>query len=77
MATWFLASAWAQYVGGMVAQMTATETVAGQVLDPEKALATYVQVFELIGMWGIGIGVGLIVLSPILRYLAHPEKAEG
>jgi proton-dependent oligopeptide transporter, POT family len=77
MATWFLASAWAQYVGGMVAQMTATETVAGQVLDPEKALATYVQVFGLIGMWGIGIGVGLIVLSPILRYLAHPEKAES
>lgn len=77
MATWFLASSWAQYLGGFVAQMTATETVAGQVLDPEKALATYVQVFELIGTWGIGIGVGLIVLSPILRYLAHPEKAEG
>ena len=77
MATWFLASSWAQYLGGFVAQMTATETVAGQVLDPEKALATYVQVFELIGTWGIGIGIGLIVLSPILRYLAHPEKAEG
>jgi hypothetical protein len=34
-------------------------------------------VFELIGTWGIGIGVGLIVLSPLLAYLAHPEKNEG
>jgi POT family proton-dependent oligopeptide transporter len=71
MATWFLASSWAQYIGGYVAQMTATETVAGQVLDPQKALATYVTVFELIGTWGLYIGAGLIVLSPILRYLAH------
>lgn len=77
MATWFLASSWAQYVGAMVAQMTATETVAGQVLDPEKALATYVQVFEMIGMWGLGIGAGLILISPILAYLAHPEKSEA
>jgi POT family proton-dependent oligopeptide transporter len=73
MATWFLASSWAQYLGGFVAQMTATETVAGQVLDPQKALQTYVQVFGEIGIWGIGLGLGLIVLSPILRYLAHPE----
>ncbi len=73
MATWFLASSWAQYLGGFVAQMTAAETVAGQVLDPQKALQTYVQVFGEIGIWGIGIGVGLIALSPLLRYLAHPE----
>ena len=76
MATWFLASSWAQYIGGYVAQMTATETVAGQVLDPEKALATYVHVFELIGTWGIGIGIGLIIASPVLAYLAHVPKAD-
>ncbi|MEQ1753135.1 MAG: oligopeptide:H+ symporter [Micropepsaceae bacterium] len=77
MATWFLASSWAQLLAGIVAQMTAAETVAGQVLDPQKALATYVQVFEMIGTWGLGIGVGLILLSPILAYLAHPEKSES
>ncbi|MCE9523112.1 MAG: oligopeptide:H+ symporter [Alphaproteobacteria bacterium] len=75
MATWFLASSWAQYVGGMVAELTAAETVAGQVLDPGKALATYVEVFQMIGLVGLALGAGLIVLSPILRYLAH-DKAE-
>ena len=76
MATWFLASSWAQYIGGMVAQLTATETVAGQVLDPGKALQTYVEVFQMIGIWGLALGGGLIVLSPILRYLAHAEPAK-
>src|SRR5207253_9840859 len=31
MATWFLASSWAQQIGALVAQMTATESVAGEV----------------------------------------------
>jgi len=71
MATWFLASSWAQWIGGLIAQMTATETVAGQVLDPGKALATYVEVFKLIGFWGLGAGVLMLVASPILKKWAH------
>jgi POT family proton-dependent oligopeptide transporter len=74
MSTWFLASAGAQYVGGFVAQMTATETVAGQVLDPAKALATYLQVFEMIGMAGIVLGAGMMLVSPVLAYLAHSDQ---
>jgi POT family proton-dependent oligopeptide transporter len=77
MATWFLASSWAQYLGGMVAQLTATETVAGQVLDPAKALQTYTEVFQMIGLWGLALGAGMIVLSPILRYLAHPAPTRS
>jgi POT family proton-dependent oligopeptide transporter len=71
MATWFLASSWAQWIGGLIAQMTATETVAGQVLDPGKALATYVDVFKLIGFWGLGAGVLMLIASPILKKWAH------
>ncbi|HZN36554.1 MAG TPA: oligopeptide:H+ symporter [Pirellulaceae bacterium] len=77
MATWFVASSWAQYVGGMVAKLTAAETVAGQVLDPAKALQTYVGVFKMIGIWGLAIGAGLIILSPVLRYLAHDAPADA
>jgi POT family proton-dependent oligopeptide transporter len=77
MATWFLASSWAQYAGGIVAQLTAAETVAGQVLDPGKALQTYVGVFEMIGLWGLMLGGGMIVLSPILRYLAHDKRKDA
>ncbi len=75
MATWFVASSWAQYVGGMVAKLTAAETVAGQVLDPGKALQTYLGVFRMIGLWGLALGAGLVLLSPVLRYLAHEVPA--
>jgi len=71
MATWFLASSWAQFIGGKVAQLTAAETVGGQVLDPAKALATYTQVFAMIGWAGLGAGVLMLVLSPILKHWAH------
>ncbi len=74
MATWFLASSWAQWLGGLVAQLTASETVGGQVLDPAKALATYAQVFGMIGMWGAVLGVVLIVLSPLLKRLRYGVK---
>ena len=74
MATWFLASSWAQRVAAFVAQMTAQETVGGQVLDPAQALKTYVQVFELIGFWGAAIGAGLLVASPLLGLLALEGK---
>ncbi|MBI1200079.1 MAG: MFS transporter [Phenylobacterium sp.] len=71
MATWFLGTSGAQWVAGLIAQLTATETVAGQVLDPGKALATYVEVFAKIG--GVGVAAGLLMLafSPILKKWAH------
>jgi proton-dependent oligopeptide transporter, POT family len=71
MATWFLASSWAQWLGGKVAQLTASETVAGQVLDPGKALATYADVFKMVGLWGVGAGVLMLVASPVLKKWAH------
>ena len=77
MATWFLASSWAQWIGGIIAQLTAAETVAGQVLDPGKALATYGEVFKMIGLWGIGLGVLLLIASPWLKKLAHGASDTG
>jgi POT family proton-dependent oligopeptide transporter len=74
MATWFLASSWAQWIGGLIAQLTAAETVAGQVLDPGKALATYVQVFQTIGLVAIGVGIVLCLASFGLKKLAHSER---
>jgi proton-dependent oligopeptide transporter, POT family len=77
MATWFLASSWAQWIGGIIAQLTAAETVAGQVLDPGRALATYAEVFKMIGLWGIGLGVLLLIASPWLKKLAHGASDTG
>jgi POT family proton-dependent oligopeptide transporter len=71
MAIWFLASSAAQFFAGLVAKLTAAETVAGQVLDPGKALGVYVDTFRDIGLVGIGVGIVLLALSPWLNRLAH------
>jgi POT family proton-dependent oligopeptide transporter len=71
MAVWFLAASAGQFLAGLVAKLTAADTVAGQVLDPAQALATYLKVFTQIGWFGVGIGVLLVLASPWLNKLAH------
>ncbi len=77
MATWFLASSAAQALAAQIAKLTAQETVGGQVLDPQAALVTYVDVFNRIGWAAIGIGVLFGVASPYLKRLAHPRVADS
>ncbi len=71
MAVWFLASSAAQYAGGFIAQMAGTETIGGQVLDPAKALATSIGVFQTIGWIGVGFGVLFLVLSRFMDRWGH------
>lgn len=71
MAVWFLALAIAQWVGGKIAGLAATETVGGQVLDPALALASSLKVFNVIGLVAVVIGVGFLALSPILKKWSH------
>jgi POT family proton-dependent oligopeptide transporter len=71
MGVWFLSSSMAQYVGGIVAQFAAVETVGGEVTNPERALKTYVDVFQTIGLSSIGFGIALLVLSPLLKRMMH------
>ena len=71
MAVWFLSSSIAQFVGGKIAALAGTETVGGQVLDPSAALHSSVRIFNLLGLWGIGIGVAFIVLSFFIKHWAH------
>ncbi len=63
MAVWFMASAIAHFLGGEIAKLAGTDTVGGQVTNPEAALQTSLATFNLIGLWGVGIGIGFILLS--------------
>ena len=73
MATWFLASSWAQWLGGFVAKLTSVlwRRWPGKALDPAKALATYVSVYGMAGWITVGLGVLLALASPFLKRLAH------
>lgn len=67
MGIWFLSSALAHTLAGLIAQKTSSETVGGVVVDPAAQLATYIDVFTQIGWVGVGIGVVLLAVSPLLR----------
>ncbi|RZJ04490.1 MAG: MFS transporter [Brevundimonas sp.] len=63
MAVWFMASAIAHYLGGIIAGLAGTETVGGEVTNPEAALNSSLASFNTIGWVGVGIGVAFIVAS--------------
>ncbi len=71
MGVWFMSSSVAQYVAGIVAQFASVETVGGEVTNPKEALETYVTVFQTIGLWGVGFGIALLAVSPILKRMMH------
>ncbi|WP_419756106.1 peptide MFS transporter [Brevundimonas sp.] len=77
MAVWFLASSIAQYVGGWIAGLAGTETVGGQVLNPGLALQTSLEVFSMLGLWGMGIGVAFIVISFFIKGWSHGANSGG
>jgi len=77
MAVWFLASSIAQFVGGKIAGLMGTETVGGQVLDPQGALATSLDGFNKLGTWGVGIGIGFILISFLIKGWSHGANDAG
>jgi POT family proton-dependent oligopeptide transporter len=71
MGVFFMASAMAQYVGGIVAQFASVETVGGEVTNLKLSLETYLGVFQTIGLVAIGFGLLLLLLSPWLTRWMH------
>lgn len=71
MGVWFLSISVAQYVAGVVAQVASVETVGGQVTNLKVSLDTYNGVFWTIGLVAAGIGVVLLLVSPLIRRWMH------
>jgi POT family proton-dependent oligopeptide transporter len=71
MGTWFLATALSETVATRIGKMAAIDTSAGETQDAATALATYTQLFEFLMWFGIGAGIIMIVISPILRRWMH------
>ncbi|MEO1476006.1 MAG: peptide MFS transporter [Pseudomonadota bacterium] len=67
MGTWFFASATGNFVAGLIAAATGSERASGEGAAKELVL----NVYQTIGLWAIGFGVFVIVVSPIIRKLMH------
>ena len=71
LAIWFIATAAAEYIGAIIAQVAGTATAGGQVLDPGAGLRSALHVFGIIGWTGVGFGVLFLALAPVLGKWAH------
>jgi len=73
MGAWFLSIAGANYAAGMIAKLTGSEHGGGEgeSIDAAACLATYVDVYSTMGWVTVGIGLFLMVVSPLVNKLFH------
>ncbi|MBB6424801.1 peptide MFS transporter [Sphingopyxis sp. JAI128] len=67
MGTWFFASATGNFAAGLIAAATGSEKASGE--GAGKALV--LDVYGTIGLWAIGFGVLVILVSPLIKKLMH------
>ncbi|NNF41255.1 MAG: peptide MFS transporter [Woeseiaceae bacterium] len=71
MGTWFLATALSETVATRLGKLAAIPTEGSEVADPAVALATYTQLFEFLMWFGLGTGLFMMIISPVLRRWMH------
>jgi proton-dependent oligopeptide transporter, POT family len=67
MGAWFLYSGLSNFLAGVIARSTGSETIGGQLTDVAAAKATYVSVYSSVGYIGIGIAVVMLLISPLIK----------
>ncbi len=71
MGTWFLASALSETVATRIGKLAAIDTTGGEAGDVASALANYTSLFEILMYVGLGAGVIVFLISPLLRRAMH------
>ncbi|GAB4411744.1 MAG: oligopeptide:H+ symporter [Bacteroidia bacterium] len=79
MGAWFLSFAGSNYLAGVLATLTAAgghggEAAATESLSAAETLVQYVDIYSNIGYITVGIGLTLVLISPLLNKLMHGVK---
>jgi POT family proton-dependent oligopeptide transporter len=78
MGAWFLSNAFANFLAGLIAQLTGVSGEAGEaqvIPPPSGTLHLYGEVFGQIGIVAIGSALICLALSPLLSRWMHTELA--
>jgi POT family proton-dependent oligopeptide transporter len=76
MGVWFLATASSEFIASVLANIASVDTSNGLAPDLNIAKQSYLKLFEYLFYTGIGFGVLLLVLSPIIKKLMHGVDKE-
>lgn len=67
MGAWFLYSGLSNYLAGVIARTTGAETIGGQITNVAAAKATYISVYSNVAYVAMGVGVFMLLISPIIK----------
>jgi POT family proton-dependent oligopeptide transporter len=72
MGMWFFASAAGNYVAGLIARATSSESsgVSGEVYNLAQK-QSFIDVYTDVGLMAIGCGIVLALITPLLKKLMH------
>ena len=70
MGTWFFAGATGNFAAGLIAGATGSEAASGEGAGREVVMAVYSQ----IGWIAIGVGIAVVVISPLIKKLMHLDS---
>ncbi|MXP47780.1 MFS transporter [Altererythrobacter luteolus] len=71
MGTWFFASATGNFAAGLIAAATGAEGV-GETAGKQVVL----DVYQTVGLYAVGIGVAVMVVSPLIKKLMHLDTLQ-
>ena len=67
MGVWFFASAAGNFAAGLIAQATGSHGASGE----EAGKQTVLDVYSTIGWIGVAVGIGVVLISPLIKKLMH------
>ena len=67
MGAWFVYSGLGNAMSGVIASAAGAETVGGEIIDKAAAKDNYASVFSSVGWIGMGIGVLMLLVAPIVK----------
>ncbi|HEX8563615.1 MAG TPA: oligopeptide:H+ symporter [Flavobacterium sp.] len=76
MGVWFLATASSEYIASVLANLAAIDTKNGVAPDLNVAKQSYLMLFEYLFYTGVGVGIVLLLVSPIIKRLMHGVDKE-
>ncbi len=71
MGVWFLSSAFAHYVGGVIAAGASVVETPGEVVGSAQSLAVYASTFGFVAWVAVAVGAAVLMLSPLVRRFMH------
>ncbi len=76
MGVWFLATASSEFIASILANIASVETASGEITDLAVAKESYLKLFNYLFYTGVGVGLFLLTISPVIKKLMHGVDKE-